>query len=128
MIICAEDSFITLSFRISDFGLRICSPDWQILPESFYPTVTAGGTDLSSNPNSEIRNPKFEIRNSKSEIHLTTSYALTFRESSARQMAQITKSAAHEHHRGGSFMTISRTNWPSISVTRPVVRTNVPNK
>src|SRR6266516_1868938 len=109
MITLSAESLISLSFRISDLFSRLAN-----LPESFY---------------QPLPQPFFksEFRNPQSEIHLTTSYALTFRESSARQMAQITKSAAHEHHNGGSFMTISRTTWPSMSVMRPVVRTNVPN-
>src|SRR5258705_8923358 len=52
-------------------------------------------------------------------LYFTTSYALTFHASSAKQMAQTTNKAPQEHHSGGSLITNSRTtlSLKSVSLT-----------
>src|SRR6185503_10822042 len=62
--------------------------------------------------------------------HFTTSYAFTFHDKTARQMAQTKNSMAHEHHSGGSINIISLTTLSSKSLMAmvPVIRSNKPKR
>src|SRR6185369_14253447 len=62
--------------------------------------------------------------------HFTTSYAFTFHDNTARQMAQTKNSMAHEHQSGGSINAISLTMSPSKSLIAmvPVTRSNKPKR
>src|SRR5258708_34220665 len=77
---------------------------------------------------SSLPPPPGPLPKGEGEIHLTTSYALTFRDSSHRQNAQIRNSMNQDAHNGGSLMITCRTTLPfRNSSMSPVWRTNVPN-
>src|SRR5207302_7693759 len=59
--------------------------------------------------------------------HFTTSYALTFRDSSHRQSAQIKNKTNHDAQSGGSLIGVSTITPPRIRCTWPTCCTNVPN-
>src|SRR5713101_6804623 len=59
--------------------------------------------------------------------HLITSYAFTFLDNSARQIAESKKSANQQNQSGGSFKITSLATRPSKSVMCPAVPTKVPN-
>src|SRR5258708_23394506 len=70
--------------------------------------------------------PRPSPKRERGNNHFTTSYALTLRDNSHRQRAQIKKSMNQEAHNGGSDMITSPKN-PTLPSRSTVWLTKVPN-